>query len=273
MISVSLTTNPRSRAFSSSSNKTPSEHSSSSYSSPRSGDGSGPSCLSRNSCLLSRAYTRPMANPQTQVTQHPPNPPHSREWIESQANLRRKLERKGHNSFSALAIAAQPDDEMQKIIAACRFATAPFVLGLCITNPTGESHADDCGETAGLETRALAGSHSQRSCDFVSAVRRRHQAGAMACCHGNDGPDRLWFERNAGAQSGNYHHRLHHSLRDPAHLDPRRCPADRLSRRRDGIALADRQPAVQPHPVRVLSRADGVGRSLVARQKLARVNT
>jgi hypothetical protein len=40
---------------------------------------------------------------------------------------------------------------MQKIITPCRFATAPFVLGLCITNPQGESHADDCGETAGLE--------------------------------------------------------------------------------------------------------------------------
>ena len=39
-----------------------------------------------------------------------------------------------------------------------------------------------------------------------------------------------------------------------ADLDPRRDPADRLSRRRDGLALADRQPAVHAHPVRVLSR-------------------
>src|ERR1700676_363801 len=49
-----------------------------------------------------------------------------------------------------------------------------------------------------------------------------------------------------------------------AHLDPGRDPVDRLSRRRDGIAFADRQPAVQPHAVRFLSRADGVGRALVA---------
>ena len=39
-------------------------------------------------------------------------------------------------------------------------------------------------------------------------------------------------------------HRLHRPLRDPADLDPRRDPADRLSRRRDGVAFADRQSAV-----------------------------
>src|SRR6266581_7670400 len=108
MISVSLTTSPRSRAFSSSSDKTPSEQSSSSYSSPRSGGSSRPSCVSSNSCLLSGGCTRPMANPPTQVTEHPQSS-HSPEWIESRAILRRKLERKGHNPFSAPADATDAD--------------------------------------------------------------------------------------------------------------------------------------------------------------------
>ena len=41
---------------------------------------------------------------------------------------------------------------------------------------------------------------------------------------------------------------------------------------RDGIAYSYRQPVVQPHPVRVLSGPDGVGRALVARQEPARRN-
>src|SRR5712672_3656918 len=274
MISVSLTTSPRSRAFSSSSDKTPSGHSSSSCSSPRSGGSSRPSCLSRNSCLLSCGYTRPMANPPTQVTEHPPTRPHSPEWIESQANLRRKLERKGHNSSSARADrytgCITKCRKISSLLSNCARAVRPWIVH---HRSQGESHADDCRESAGIKTRALAGPRPQRSRHIVSAVRWRNQAGAMACCHGNDGQDRLWFKRNAGAQSGNYHHRVHRSLCDPAHLDPRRYPIDRLSRRRDGIASADRQPAVQPHPVRVLSRADGVGRAVVARQEPARVDT
>src|SRR5712672_1596022 len=271
MISVSLTTSPRSRAFSSSSDKTPSEHSSSSYSSPRSGGSSRPACLSRTSCLLSCGYTRPMTNPPNSGNRTPPNPSHSRAWIESGANLRRKLERKGHNPCSAQAdICTGCVAKCRKIssrLSNCARAVRPWIVH---HQSQGESHADDCRESAGIKTRALAGPRPQRSRHIVSAVRRRHQAGAMACCHGNDGQDRLWFKRNAGAQSGNYHHRVHRSLCDPAHLDPRRYPIDRLSRRRDGIASADRQPAVQPHPVRVLSRADGVGRAVVARQELAR---
>jgi len=47
------------------------------------------------------------------------------------------------------------------------------------------------------------------------AVRRRHQAGAGACRHGNDGQDRLWFERNSGAKPRSHDACLHHSLRDP----------------------------------------------------------
>ena len=46
---------------------------------------------------------------------------------------------------------------------------------------------------------------------------------------------------------GHHHHRLHRALFGAADLDPRRNPADRLSRRRDGIACADRQPLVHPH--------------------------
>src|SRR6266567_5345295 len=187
MISVSLTTSPRSRAFSSSSDKTPSEQSSSSYSSPRSGRSSRPSCVSSNSCLLSGGYTRPIANPPTQVSQHP-HSSHSPEWIESRAILRRKLERKGHNPFSAPADATQASSRLRKnIIASCRITLAPFVLGLCITNLQGESHADDCRESTSVKTRALARPRPQRSRHIVSAVRRRDQAGALACCHGNDG--------------------------------------------------------------------------------------
>src|ERR1035441_9428124 len=93
----------------------------------------------------------------------------------------------------------------------------------------------------------------------------------MAGCHGNDGQDRLWFERKSRANLRCNHRRLHRSLCDPADLDPRRDPADRLSRRRNSIAFAHRQSAVYPHAVRILSRSDGVGRALVARQELAGV--
>src|SRR6266581_6862328 len=131
MISVSLTTSPRSRAFSSSSDKTPSEQSSSSYSSPRSGGSSRPACVSSNSCLLSGGYTRPMANPPTQVTEHP-NSSHSPEWIESRANLRRKLERKGHNSFSARADAPQAPsrnaEKYYRLLSNCARAVRPWIV-------------------------------------------------------------------------------------------------------------------------------------------------
>ena len=68
---------------------------------------------------------------------------------------------------------------------------------------------------------------------------------------------------------GSHHHRLHGSLCRSADVDPGCDPADRLSRRRDRIACANRQSVVQPHPVRILSRIDDVGRALAARPEFA----
>src|SRR5438876_2474279 len=152
MISVSLTTSPRSRAFSSSSDKTPSEQSSSSYSSPRSGGSSTPSCVSSNACLLSGGYTRPMANPPTQVSQHPRSS-HLPEWIESRAILRRKLERKGHDPFSARAdasdVSSRNAEKYYRLLSNDARAVRPWIVR---HQSQGESHADDCGESAGIET-------------------------------------------------------------------------------------------------------------------------
>jgi len=50
----------------------------------------------------------------------------------------------------------------------------------------------------------------------------------------------------------------------PPTFDPRRDSAHRLSRRRDGLACADRQSAVHAHAVRTLSRPDGMGRAVAA---------
>jgi DoxX-like family len=41
---------------------------------------------------------------------------------------------------------------------------------------------------------------------------------------------------------------------------------------RDGVVYADRHSAGEPHPVRVLARADGVGRAVVVSQEPARVD-
>jgi hypothetical protein len=50
--------------------------------------------------------------------------------------LRRKLERKGHNHVLRRHTASQAaSPNAEKYRHACRIAPAPFVLGLCITNP------------------------------------------------------------------------------------------------------------------------------------------
>ena len=49
-----------------------------------------------------------------------------------------------------------------------------------------------------------------------------------------------------------------------ADLDPGRDPAHRLSRRRDRLACADRQPLVHHTLFGLLSRPDGVGRVVAA---------
>src|SRR5437899_7055331 len=91
----------------------------------------------------------------------------------------------------------------------------------------------------------------------------------MAGGHGIDGQDRLRFERDLGAKPWDNHHRVHRALFRAADFDPWCDPFDRLSRRCDGLARTDRQPAVYPHPVRILSWADSVGRIVVARPESA----
>ena len=78
---------------------------------------------------------------------------------------------------------------------------------------------------------------------------------------------------NLRAKPWYHHRRLHRALFRSADLDPRCNPADRLSRWRNGIACADRQPLVHPHAVRALSRPDGVGWVVAARPQLAQSDT
>ncbi len=134
MRSVSLTTRPRSLAFSSSSDKTPSECSSSVSSSPRSDDSSRHSSLSTNFCLLSGGYAGPMANPLTGSRTRPQSS-HSPEWIESGANLRPKLATHGTQP----RFLRGPMTKCRKYFAPpCRIAPVPFVFGSCSTNPSKE---------------------------------------------------------------------------------------------------------------------------------------
>src|SRR5882672_4917204 len=147
----------------------------------------------------------------------------------------------------------------------CRIAFAPFVYWSGITN--GARHADEHANRTGLEAGAVVGPPSQRSRDLVPAVRWRDQARAMADCHRDDGQDRLWVKRDTGAVPGRRHDCLHRALRGSANVDPRRDPADGLSRWRGRLAPAHRQSAVYAHPVRGLSRVDGVGWALAARQE------
>ena len=161
-------------------------------------------------------------------------------------------------------------DDAKKLSLPCRFPLPSFVL-----NPNshsrrhGEHHDRHRRDPSGLEAGTLDRPHPQRSRHRVPDDRRRHQAGAVAGRHRNHGQDGLWFERNAGAEPRPHHHRLHRALFDSADLDPRRDPAHRLSRRRDGLACADRQPPVHAHAVRALSRPDGVGRAVAARPEFA----
>jgi len=97
-----------------------------------------------------------------------------------------------------------------------------------------------------------------------------HQAGAVACRHGNDGQDRLWFERNSGAKP-----RVMTLVCTILYaIPPTSILGAILLTGYLGGAMASHlrigSPPVQPHPVRVLFSPDGVGRAVVARQELAR---
>src|SRR5579863_6566448 len=92
----------------------------------------------------------------------------------------------------------------------------------------------------------------------------------MADRHGNDGSDRLWCERESCEKPQRDRRSLCRSLCALDDLDLW-IAADRLFRKCGSIGNTNRQPAVHPYPVWVLSECHGMGRGVVAQRGSARL--
>ena len=104
----------------------------------------------------------------------------------------------------------------------CRLRFSPIVISPRRITTDGASHDHlhrDRIRSVHLQRRPLDRPRAERHCHSVPAVRRRHQAVAVAGRHGNDGQNGLWCERHSRARP-----------RDRPSRASRRAPAPRATR-------------------------------------------
>jgi len=132
--------------------------------------------------------------------------------------------------------------------------------------------ADDCGRTAPVSQQHSGGQPSSAVSHlfllFDGAI-----SSSMPVVTGKRWTDRLWCRAKRGARLGIITIVCTVLYAIPPTSILGAISIDRLYRRSDGIASADRQPAVQPHAVRVLSRADGMGRDSGWRDRSCGIDT